>query len=127
MADQDQASFKGWAVVEIMGHNREVGFVTTEYFGGAALFRVDQPPLDAREYTLDRAQWIDETLAGPGTKVRREALPGKTVYVGPQSIFRLTPCSEDTAKQAVERMLPAPVKIVDLVEAKQLAESYDEF
>jgi len=45
-----QAKFEGWAVVEIMGHNREIGFVTTEYFGGPALFRVDQPEFPEREY-----------------------------------------------------------------------------
>lgn len=31
---EEQSKFNGWAVVEIMGHNREIGFVTTEYFDG---------------------------------------------------------------------------------------------
>jgi hypothetical protein len=118
-----QAKFEGYAVVEIMGHNREVGFVTTEYFGGPALFRIDQPPLPEREYTLERAQWFGETLAQPGTVVKREAMPGKTAYVGPSAVFRLTPCDEATAREAIERMLPAPVKILKLVENKLISES----
>ena len=30
MAEAKQAAFEGWAVVELMGHQKEVGFVTTE-------------------------------------------------------------------------------------------------
>lgn len=115
-----QAKFEGYAVVEIMGHNREIGFVTTEYFGGPALFRIDQPPIPEREYELKRAQWIGDVLAQPGTKVQRDALPGKTAYVGPQAIFRLTPVDEATALEAIEKMIPAPVKILSLVENKRI-------
>lgn len=120
MNEQQQAVYEGYAVVEIMGHNREIGYVRTEYFGGPALFRIDQPAIPAREYELKRAQWIDGVLAQPGTKMQREALPGKTAYVGPSAIFRMTPCDEATALEAIERMLPAPVKILSLVELKQI-------
>ena len=116
--DATQAKFEGWAVVEIMGHNREIGFVTTEYFGGPALFRVDQPEFPAREYELQKPQWIGETFCPKGTIVQRDALPGKTAYVGPASIFRLTPCTEETARQAIERLMPAPIKILSLAEEK---------
>lgn len=120
VAMESQATFSGWAVVEIMGHNREVGFVTTEYFGGPALFRVDQPELPAREYELKRAQWIGDKLCPIGTKVERQALPGKTAYVGPASIFRLTPCTEETARKAVEELIPAPIKILSIPERAQI-------
>ena len=123
---ENGARFEGYAVVEIMGHSREIGFVTTEYFGGPALFRIDQPAMPEREYELTTAQWVGDVLAGPGTKVQREALPGKTTYIGPQAIFRLTPCSKETAEAAIERMLPAPIKILNLVEQKQLRPRYTE-
>ena len=116
-----QATFEGYAIVEIMGHNREIGFVTTEYFGGPALFRIDQPSMPEREYELTRAQWIGDVLAQPGTKVQREAIPGKTTYVGPQAIFRLTPCSKETVERGVDEMIAAPIKILHLVEKKRLA------
>ncbi len=117
----DQGKFEGFAVIELMGHNREIGFVTTEYFGGPGLFRVDQPEIPAREYELTRAEWINDQLAGPGSKVQREALPGKTTYVGPSSIFRMTPCDEETAKKAIELLISAPVKILELVKREQLS------
>ncbi len=119
--DGQQANFTGWAVVEIMGHNKEIGFVTTEYFGGPALFRVDQPALPEREYELKRPQWIDDKLCPIGTKIQRAALPGKTVYVGPPAIFRLTPCDEETVKRAVENLIPTPIKILSVPEGKQIS------
>ena len=118
---EQNAKFEGWAVVEIMGHSKEIGFVTTEYFGGPALFRIDQPSLPEREHTLTRAQWIDDKLCDVGTKIMRAELPGKTAYVGPQAIFRLTPCSEETARRGVEGLIPVPVKILHLVERRQIA------
>lgn len=122
--EQEQSTFEGYAIVEIMGHNREIGYVRTEYFGGPALFRIDQPPISARERELTRAEWIGDVLAGPGSKVQRVAIPGKTAFVGPQAVFRMTPCDEATALEAIERMIHAPVKVLSLVEPpKQLTES----
>ena len=111
---EEQAKFEGWAVVEIMGHNREIGFVTTAYFGGPALFRVDQPEFPEREYTLQRPTWIGDKQCPKGTVVKREAMPGKTVFVGPPAIFRMTPCDEETARKAIEAMIPAPIKVVSI-------------
>lgn len=121
----DQAKYEGYAVVEIMGHNREIGFVTTEYFGGPALFRIDQPSIPEREYELTRAQWIGDVLAQPGTKVQRPAMSGKTTYVGPQAIFRLTPCTEETAMKAIEQLIPSPIKILSLVEIVKIGDGGD--
>jgi len=111
-----QAKFEGWAIVEIMGHNKEIGYVTTEYFGGPGLFRVDQPELLEREYTLDRPEYVEGEYCPAGTVVKRGALPAKTSLVGPSSIFRITPCDEQTARRAIERMLPVPMTILSLPE-----------
>ena len=118
--EQQQAQFEGYAILELMGHNREAGYVTTQYFGGPALFRIDQPEIPEREYELTRAQWIDNVLAQPGTKVRREAVPGKTAFVGPSAVFRMTPCSKETVEHAVDGMMPAPIKILHLVAREEL-------
>lgn len=124
---EDNAKFSGWAIVEIMGHSKEIGFVTTEYFGGPALFRIDQPSLPPRTVELTRAQWVNDKLCDVGTRLERGELPGKTTYVGPSAIFRLTPCSEETARRGVEELIPVPVKILHLIERKQItvAAAYD--
>jgi hypothetical protein len=49
MDDVKQSAFEGWAVLEIFGHQTYAGFVTTQTFGQAVLFRVDVPPLAERE------------------------------------------------------------------------------
>jgi len=108
-----------------MGHNREIGFVTTEYFGGPALFRIDQPAFPEREYELERPQWVDDRYCPIGTKVRREAILGKTTYVGPSAIFRLTPCDEQTARRAIERMIPSPMKVLSIPEGAKLVTAGD--
>ena len=129
MSDE-QSKFSGWAIVEIMGHSKEIGYVTTEYFGGPALFRIDQPSLPIRTHELTRAQWINDKLCDVGSRVERGELPGKTTYVGPSAIFRLTPCTEETARRGVEELIPVPMKILHLVERKQLvqpSQAYDDF
>ncbi len=30
--EHETSKFEGWAVVEMFGHSREVGYITTEYF-----------------------------------------------------------------------------------------------
>jgi len=47
---EKQNEFNGWAKVEINGHNTHIGQVTTQVFGAAVLFRIDQPeiPEDSR-------------------------------------------------------------------------------
>jgi hypothetical protein len=32
MTEQKQAAFDGWAIVDVMGHQRYVGYVTTEAY-----------------------------------------------------------------------------------------------
>ncbi len=45
MSEQQLAMFEGYAIVEIMGHQKVSGYVTTQYFGGTAVFRVVQQEL----------------------------------------------------------------------------------
>lgn len=33
MTEQQQAKFDGWAIVDVMGHQRYAGYVTTEAYG----------------------------------------------------------------------------------------------
>ena len=80
---EEQASFNGWARVEIMGHVVHVGFVTTQAFGQAVLFRIDTPELPEREWTLTRPEYDERgRLIPAGTKVKRELRAGASVLVG---------------------------------------------
>jgi hypothetical protein len=63
MNEQQQAQFNGWAKVEVMGHQTHIGFVKTEAYGQAVMFRVDTPELPAREYVLTEPAYVREQVS----------------------------------------------------------------
>lgn len=121
MEETQQAKFEGFAVIELMGHNKEIGYVTTQYFGGPALFRVDRPELSEREFELKRPQYVDHKWCPAGAKVKRPALPAKTALIGPPAIFRITPCTELMAIEAIEEMMAPPLILLSLPERVHIA------
>jgi hypothetical protein len=78
---EQEPELKAWALVELFGHARIVGFLSQQSFGSGVLFRVDVPDLKK-----------DDKI------VRR----GFTRYIGLSAIYSITPCDEDT----VRRLLP---------------------
>jgi hypothetical protein len=117
---EQQTHFEGWAVVELFGHGKAIGFVTTEYFGAACLFRIDTPEREEREYILERPEYgtesdgITSRFLPTGTKVKRPSAPAHTRLVGPSSLFALNPCTEEVAKRQLERDEPRPLIMVEL-------------
>lgn len=79
IAEKDK--LETWAILELLGHTRLAGFVTEEERFGAKIGRIDIPTPD-------------------GDMV--------TQYFSAASIYRLTPCEEAVARDAVKRA-PAPV------------------
>jgi hypothetical protein len=77
-----EPELKAWALVELFGHQRIVGWLTQQTFGSGVLFRVDVPDL---------------TKDG---KVVRE---GFTRYFGLSAIYSITPITE----AAVRGLLPS--------------------
>ena len=71
----------GYALVEIFGHTRIVGYLSQQTFGTGVMFRVDVPDL---------------------LKDGKVLRVGFTRYFGLAAIYSITPCSEDLVKQ----MLP---------------------
>lgn len=67
--------FSGYAIVEVMGHNRYVGLVAETTLAGAGMLRVDVPEIPATE-------------TRPGER-------GYTKYIPPTSLYALTPISEE--------------------------------
>jgi len=113
---EQTSEFKGWAVVEIMGHNKLAGHVTTQAFGSNVMFRVHAPAADAVEQILDRDRYINYQTVPAGSKVR-VSRPEFEQWVGVGSVYRMTPCSEEQALA----LLPQKIEVVELAERKALA------
>ena len=117
----DQNEFKGWARVEVMGHQQHIGYVTTETYGQAVLFRIDQPFVPGGEEILKRADWVGLVFAGVGTVVQRQPIEALSVLVGSGSIYRIIPCDEATAMSAIGSSQRRPLSIISLVPGNLLA------
>lgn len=115
---EQTSTFEGWAKVEMMGRNVEVGFVTTRYFGPAALFQIDVPGVDEHEETLTRPEYVavdgQDNWTPAGAVVKREAIASRTSMIGPSTIYRLTPCTEEVAMKALRERRPRAIAVVSM-------------
>jgi len=109
--------FEGWAILEIFGHQRYAGFVSTQVFGTAAMFRIDVPALEEREEILKRPQYGGGQYLPPGTKVKLGGVQGYTKLFGVGAIYAMTPCTEAAALKAVEAMQERPMMVIDIPDA----------
>jgi hypothetical protein len=116
MSEPKQAAFDGWAIVDVLGHQRYVGYVTTEAYGAAVLFRVDVPALDERTRVTVRPGYhgASDKYLPAGTTVQEGAVPGYTKLIGAGSIYTLTPCTKEAALAAVEETQARPLMNVTL-------------
>ena len=121
-----QAQFSGWARVEVMGHQTHIGYVRTEAYGAAVLFRIDTPDLPEREWVLESPDWSSGRMLPAGSKVKRAARPGVSVLVGAGSIYRIIPCSEAAAMRAIETSQRSELQLVELPPGKTLAAGADD-
>jgi hypothetical protein len=127
MAEPKQAAFEGWAIVELMGHQREIGFVTTEAYGQAVMFRIDTPELPEREFVLTAPDYSEsETDSNlrhwvpAGSKVKRRAVPARTRLVAPGSLYAINPCTEQAARTALERNMERALILIEVAPGKAL-------
>lgn len=97
-----QNNFEGWAIVEIFGHQRYAGFVSTQYFGTCAMFRVDVPELQQREVVTKRPQYIESAYRPAGTTIVQAPVQGYTKFFGVGAIYALTPCTQEAALKTLE-------------------------
>lgn len=124
--EPQQNSFEGWAVVELFGHQREAGYVVTQHFGVAALFRIDVPALPERDFELKSPQYVKHEWCGAGTKVRREASPARSRLVGPGAIYAINPCTEEAAREAIEALYGRELIVLDRPKVAALPVDVDE-
>lgn len=125
MNETRQASFEGWAIVELMGHQREVGYVTTEAYGQAVLFRIDTPGLPEREFVLTHPEWTDvgessRSWTPAGSKVKRAEVAARSRLVAPGSLYAINPCTEEAARTAIESNVSRPLILIEIAVGKQL-------
>jgi hypothetical protein len=73
----EDPALKSWALVELFGHQRIVGYLSQQTFGTGVLFRVDVPD-----------------LLKDGKKLR----DGFTRYFGLSAIYSITPVDEATVR-----------------------------
>jgi hypothetical protein len=116
----ETSDFTGFARVEVMGHVSHCGFVTTQAFGAAVLFRVDRPEIAEREITLTKSGWVDNRHCPAGTVVKRPKIKAATVLIGAGSIYRIIPCTEEAALLAIEQNEARPLILVSVPESAQL-------
>jgi hypothetical protein len=121
-----QAQFNGWARVEVMGHQTHIGFVRTEAYGQAVMFRIDTPELPEREYVLTEPAYVEGRWTAQGAKVLRAAAPGLSVLVGAGSIYRIVPCTEAAALKAIEAGVRSELKLIELPPELALAAAADD-
>ena len=81
-------TFDQWAIIEIMGHDRYAGRVTSQALGGTSFVRVDVPELDGQ--------------------------PGFTKLFGQGAIFSIAIVTQETVLEAVKQFRPKPVQIYGL-------------
>lgn len=121
MQEQEQAKFEGFAIVQQMGHKTVAGYVTTEYFGGVAVFHVIQQEQPPEEIVLDRDGTVHGHYFYAGSKIR-VSRPRAEEYIAVSSLYALTPCTE-AAANAVQ---PKNVEVIERAERKALAASEDD-
>lgn len=125
MSENNQTEFKGWARVEVMGHQTHIGYVETQAFGGSVMFRVDQPAVGGTEETLEHSEWVGDTRAPAGSVVKRGDIPAASVLIGAGSIYRIIPCDEAAAMNAIRLSVHRPLILVKLGELKALPSGVD--
>jgi len=86
----DDTKLKSWALVEIFGHQRIVGYVTEQAFGSGVLFRVDVPDL---------------------TNNGRVVRAGFTRYFGLAAIYSITPCDEEQVRLMLPNCSGVPAEV----------------
>lgn len=94
-----QSSFEGHALVELMGHRRHAGFVTTEHIGAAAFLKVVTDEVPATRYTLEKDAWIDGEYMYAGSVMECER-PRREALYGSASVYAINPCTIEQVNRA---------------------------
>jgi len=119
---EQTSEFTGWAIVELMGHNKVGGYVTTKPFGSVVMFRVHAPAVEPVEQVLDKMTYAGNQRLPAGSKVR-VSRPLFEKWVGVSAVYAINPCSEERACA----LIPQQVEVVEVAkDPLALAEAVEE-
>lgn len=104
-----------------MGHQSHIGYVTTEVYGQAVMFRIDRPEIPERDIALTESDWVGERRCPVGSIVKRPKIEAVSVLVGAGSIYRMLPCTEAAAIKAIESSERRPLILISVPELTQIA------
>jgi len=90
MSEEQKATYEGWAIVEQMGHKRMAARLSEAVIGGHSFIRCDVPGPNAG----------DPDVA--------------TQFITGQTIYAITPCTEEIARKVAANCQPRPVTEWDL-------------
>lgn len=90
----DSPKFESWGILEVMGHSRFAGFITSQSIGGVNMIRVDVPEVPAGQHS--------------------DARPAFTKMFTQQAIFALTPTTEQTARAAAASFLARAMSLFEM-------------
>jgi hypothetical protein len=125
VSEHEQSKFDGWAIVEVFGHQRYAGYVTTEAFGQAVLFRVEVPPLAACERIAKHYEYAaDGKSIPPGSTVQEDAVQGYSKLFGAGAIYGITPCTQEAAEKAIAAMATRKLTVVKLAPERAISASF---
>lgn len=96
MAD---ATFEGWAILELMGHRRLGGHLSEATIAGGAFIRIDVPSPDDKG--------------------------NATQFYSPSAVYCVTPTTEETARAVAKLAQPAPVNRWELPQLPAATEYSD--
>lgn len=91
--EHDTTTFEGWAILELMGHRRLIGRLSTAVIAGASFLRIDIP--------MDGAE--------------------ATQFYSPSAVYAITPTTEELARRAAHLNTVAPVSRFELPAPKASA------
>jgi hypothetical protein len=92
----DANGLPGWAIIELMGHRRIVGYVAEVEVAGQGMLRVDTP-----------------------------SDPPTTQLYAPSALYAIHPATEDLARALAKRLRHEPVTVFDLPRALPEAQAME--
>jgi hypothetical protein len=100
-----QSKFEGWAVVNVLGHQRYAGHVTTEHFGGTVLFRVVTPAREAKTRNAEENEYLGQHgYSKKGWIVHESEKPEVVRYIGAGSIYSIEPVAQERVLSEIEEI-----------------------
>lgn len=93
MTQPQDTDYEGWGILELMGHRKLAGKLSTQKVAGASFLRIDIP-------------------AKPGTAVETEFQA--TQFINATSIYAMHPTTEAVARAIAARISPEPVTTWDV-------------